>query len=382
MGDPMHRTPRDLRDEEDMDRLDDRGLLRLILQRENKALKIIERMSLDQRHLKLTVDELVVQTDDLSTKQRHLVKENAFLRKEITTMRRIANTVPRFTYFTKLPPEIRFRIWDLALPRRFVRVERREDWGEVDDGLDDFDSDALLDMESKHSPPAVSQVCQEARAIAVRNAGFRAVQHGAQTFAGMLEREPPASYRREWTWFDSARDTFIRPAWIISGQDPDYQHLDSVVQHVFLEDFQGALGSVIPDLFDPRVYPKLRSLSFVVDMIPLLGVVDMPAPSASAHQIPRDSPYDVVDIENLEGTVDTECPKTKDDYDGQNWFFEDYRPQDIRGRCGLKWPQFREGLIEKWQSERPQEKVPLFRRVAVLINIERSPKGPARRLED
>lgn len=378
----MHRTPRDLRDEEDMERLDDRGLLRLILQRENKALKVIERMSLDQRHMKLTVDELLTQTDDLSRQQRHLVKENAFLRKEITIMRRIANTVPRFTCFTKLPPEIRFRIWDFALPRRFVRVERREDWGEVDDDLEDFDSDTLLDQESKHAPPAVSQVCQEARAIAVRNAGFRAVQHGAPSFTVMLERDRQPSYKREWTWFDSARDTFIRPAWIISGQDPDYQHLDKVVQHVFLEDFDGALGSTIPELFSPRVYPKLRSVSFVVDMIPLVGVVDMPAPSASGHRISRDSPYDVVDIEHLEGPVHIEVPKTKADYDRAAWFFEDWRPQDNRDRRALQWSQFLVELIERWQSERPQEQVPLFRRVAVLIHIERSPKGPARRLED
>lgn len=372
MEDTARSRNRDLRDEEEMERLDDRELLRLILRRENKILDVVERLSLDQRHLQIAVDDLVEQNAELSTQQQRLQEENAALRRQMGTIRRIGETVPRFTCFTRLPPEIRFRIWDFSLPCRFVRVARRGDITGGEDGLD---------KQSKHSPPAISQVCHEARAIALRTAGFKAVQYGREYIMGPRGFPYSRPNEREWTWFDWTRDTFMLPTWIAGSENYDDMDLCQVVQHVFLEDLDACLGTALDALFDSQVYPNLRSLSFVVYQEKLDYSVDIPAPSpTSAQRRLPDAPYYEVDIEHLEGVVAMNWPNTKGDYDEETWTLENNNDDgwfDEAGDPIVKWPGFLKKLAEMWKSRRGQDPIPSFRRVAVLNHFNQGILNPA-----
>ncbi|KAH6607173.1 hypothetical protein Trco_003486 [Trichoderma cornu-damae] len=93
-----------------------------------------------------------------------------------------------FHLFSRLPPELRCRIWELAIPSQIFRPFR-------------FLQPSFLEWKSL-APPAVSRVCREARHVAHR--------HGAL-------------YRHEflapvaWTWFDGRRDTLDLSPYYLAG---------------------------------------------------------------------------------------------------------------------------------------------------------------------
>lgn len=373
---------RDLRDEE-VDLLDERGLLHLLLRREKKVLDTVERLSIDQRALQVAVDDLLEQNEALLEQQSRLHRENAVLRQEIATVRRIGETVPRFTCFMKLPPEIRFHIWELALPRRFVRLRPSRD--------DDDSEDEGLDEQSKHPPPAGAQVCRESRAIAVRNAGFRAIQYQpirTLRAVGRLGSTVPVPFMREWTWFDSARDTLLVSAWMIQAERPDILHLTRVARHVVVEDPEEGLGPCIGLLFDPVVYPNLQSVAFAVDVRIPGPLVDIPVPSA--RHPPPEQPYDIVDF-GQGANFPNYCRSywnTKGPYDDTDkcWVLEEWDDElnEEDSEEPLDWPEFLAKLAKLWDLLRGHLKQPLpsFSRVVMYNHRIRSPKGPAAYLTD
>ncbi|KAJ0163824.1 hypothetical protein CTA2_2306 [Colletotrichum tanaceti] len=105
-----------------------------------------------------------------------------------------------FPQFRQLPPEIRHRIWSLAIPVRILRPWKRDD-------------------KKKHRmplmrPPAIAGACREARAIATMHGGFVSLTHDAAD-----DSENPARTSRY--WFDSRRDVLELDRRVdIEGDEP------------------------------------------------------------------------------------------------------------------------------------------------------------------
>ncbi|RYP03689.1 hypothetical protein DL765_010420 [Monosporascus sp. GIB2] len=351
--------------------MDNRGLLHVILRREKRILDAVDHLNDMQSHLQTVVKYILDRDSGLDRLQRLLHRENATLRKEVDAIRRTAETVPRFTCFMKLPPEIRHKIWDLAIPRRFVRLALR---GLEDDGP----GEGGLDSESKHGPPAVSQVCREARAIATRNAGFRALQYE------IFMHPPPTimrrSFEREWTWFDSARDMLIIPT-AAAGWDADIWHLTKAVQHVLVDELHLYLGLFIDTLFNPAIFPNLRTVSFIVDEKVSYPFFNAPAPSP--HHLPPDNPYTIFDVEDLDCMPAILRTRTKAQYDEQRWVFEydwDALENEVEDQS-FKWPDLQANLATRWISRRGNQQTPSLGRVVLLRKDRRGARGPALYLE-
>ncbi|KAK1585637.1 uncharacterized protein LY79DRAFT_262055 [Colletotrichum navitas] len=90
---------------------------------------------------------------------------------------------PYFPQFRRLPPELRHRIWSLAIPTRVLRLSRRAS-----------KKHTTLHM----SPPAIAQACREARAVATRNGGNVYLKHDTAN--------PESPIRTTRHWFDSCQD--------------------------------------------------------------------------------------------------------------------------------------------------------------------------------
>ncbi|RYP51696.1 hypothetical protein DL768_002997 [Monosporascus sp. mg162] len=135
--------------------LDNRGLLKFILRDTHR---LIEGVADIEQHLNRQVG--VLERRIMSLHRQH-VREPAYA----------------FPYFSKLPPELRQRIWDLAIPRRYVRAVRLSDRGGV-----------------LQRPPDVAQVCREARAVATRHGGMWKTSYQGYP---------------QWTWFQADRDVVI-----------------------------------------------------------------------------------------------------------------------------------------------------------------------------
>lgn len=96
----------------------------------------------------------------------------------------IHNPLPRFLPFTRLPPEIRIMIWDLAIPKGQLRLQMKC-YCHPDDRIISFPPSLL--------PPAVAQVCRESRAVACRS-GI------------IVSFECPNCSEELKSWYDSGRD--------------------------------------------------------------------------------------------------------------------------------------------------------------------------------
>ncbi|KAI0428762.1 hypothetical protein F5Y09DRAFT_312173 [Xylaria sp. FL1042] len=90
---------------------------------------------------------------------------------------------PTFKYFSRLPTEIRWIIWQLAIPCRVTNAHKT------------LQSSSHFDYWFRHEPPILAQVCRESRAVARRTGGI------------VVSSVPPYSYPARY-WFDSRRDTF------------------------------------------------------------------------------------------------------------------------------------------------------------------------------
>lgn len=114
-----------------------------------------------------------------------------------------------FHRFPHLPLELREMVWDECIPSRLVFH------GLDFYDLDAFDDDAVDIPHNQKRPPIISQVCREARGVALR--------HGSQITIGTWRRRPwrrrPGRRRRRYgherlgttekAWFDTRKDTFL-----------------------------------------------------------------------------------------------------------------------------------------------------------------------------
>ncbi|KAK6213728.1 hypothetical protein QIS74_09730 [Colletotrichum tabaci] len=105
-----------------------------------------------------------------------------------------------FPQFRRLPPEIRHRIWSLAIPVRILRPWKRDN--------------KKMHITPLMRPPAIAGACREARAIATMHGGVVSLTHDAAD-----DSENPARTSRY--WFDSRRDVLELDRRVdIEGDEP------------------------------------------------------------------------------------------------------------------------------------------------------------------
>ncbi|WYZ42645.1 hypothetical protein EsH8_VI_000344 [Colletotrichum jinshuiense] len=102
---------------------------------------------------------------------------------------------PSFPQFQQLPPEIRHRIWSLAIPTRVLRLAVRSDPPNTAPML----------------PPAIAGACREARAMAA--------QHGAFVSLTYHATNPKKLARTRRYWFDSRHDVLELAKWVVVEED-------------------------------------------------------------------------------------------------------------------------------------------------------------------
>lgn len=150
-----------------------------------------------------------------------------------------------FPQFTRLPPELRLKIWDLAIPTRKLRHHAGDVAEERFDGTRKYSTTGL-------KPPAISRVCHESRSVALRRGRMFQLHrwHGQHD-----------SNNYYWTWFDGSHD-------ILELEDPECPILgqeDQCVEllrsaEVILMNMQD-LGPWIKKLFrDQKVCETLRAI--------------------------------------------------------------------------------------------------------------------------
>lgn len=99
-----------------------------------------------------------------------------------------------FPQFQRMPPEIRHRIWAMAIPTRALRLRKSGKSGPV----------------SKLLPPAVAQTCREARAVAATDGGM----------VSLTIPDPKGGVpTTDWAWFDGRRDVLELERWMSVEKD-------------------------------------------------------------------------------------------------------------------------------------------------------------------
>ncbi|KZL65601.1 hypothetical protein CI238_06259 [Colletotrichum incanum] len=132
---------------------------------------------------KMKANELQSQTISLLEK---IARSQRVLEERLDAMERLftqQGPAAYFPQFRQLPPEIRHRVWSLAIPTRILRPSRRN-----------TKKRGMLLMR----PPAIAGACQEARAIATRNGRIVSL-----TYDTANSENPTRTFRH---WFDSAHD--------------------------------------------------------------------------------------------------------------------------------------------------------------------------------
>ncbi|KAH0431611.1 hypothetical protein CcaCcLH18_06915 [Colletotrichum camelliae] len=140
-----------------------------------------------------------------------------------------------FPQFRRLPPEIRHRIWELAIPVRALRLRR---------GRGGFIPTLR--------PPAVAETCREGRAVATAHGGGMV----SVTGCGKGEEE-----RRCWSWFDGRRDVLELERWVSLERDEprSVRELVSRARHVLAP---RADATWFKRLFEEAVELRRVSLKF------------------------------------------------------------------------------------------------------------------------
>ncbi|KAL0936233.1 uncharacterized protein CTRU02_208448 [Colletotrichum truncatum] len=150
-------------------------------------------------------EELSAQVSEMSTRDLQLqtiallekiARSQAALEKRVDAMEKMLSNrvspsaIPSFPQFQRLPPEIRHRIWSLALPTRALRLHKST-------------KDAF---KPTLRPPAVAEACREARAVAT--------QHGGMVCLTGYARSPNDQARTYRTWFDARHDVLELERWV------------------------------------------------------------------------------------------------------------------------------------------------------------------------
>ena len=138
--------------------------------------------------------------------------------REFIQLKRELAAPERFRYFARLPPEVRAKIWRLALPVRVVEVHSTF-------LAPNRPTPPNVNTTNRLPPPAIAHVCAEARRIAMYDAGFHQTKiivtqltnpwartSGPGPPPGATGALTPSSVHQAWTWFSPRRDWLKMPA--------------------------------------------------------------------------------------------------------------------------------------------------------------------------
>jgi hypothetical protein len=206
-------------------------------------------------------DKQQTQSPVLVREMEHLRRETAHLRSELYTLRRQIDLTWHFPQFRSLPAEIRILIWDLALPTRTIAIVSSHPGRPTSGGL------SWYKFEAKYQPPAIANVCREARKVAFRRGALLGLENSLHRGRLPMFQPKGTTCAREWSWFDPSRDT-IRLAL------PDNSLAESVpllgfprlVESILLE-VGGEQSPWVESLFNPRDFPCLKTISVIAGIV-------------------------------------------------------------------------------------------------------------------
>lgn len=205
-------------------------------------------------------------------------------RAQMAQLRRELQTTPRFAAFARLPVELRAIIWDLALPRNELKVILEGCGKDVTEP-----KYIIWSYATRRPPPAISQVCREARSVAYRTGRMvpvggclanhlhdnpfgpqwgwfdprddsRMVPVGG-CFAGGTEPEPDNfPIGRQWSWFDPRKDSVIMDirAWTSPVLFQAIPTLTPYTKHIILDERIAGRKPVLICVFNQRLFPNLK----------------------------------------------------------------------------------------------------------------------------
>ncbi|KAI2617364.1 hypothetical protein GGR54DRAFT_204164 [Hypoxylon sp. NC1633] len=165
-----------------------------------------------------------------------------------------------FPQFKRLPFEIRVMIWELAIPRRVLSLDKNCQ----PFVLQNRSSDRVCGYRSGLGPPSVASVCQESRAVACRS-GRNIPIHNSRLLPRPIPPGLPSHYYRVWSWFDPSRDSLrIDAGFTISSFDEAVSEITACTRHVTV----GSRADSAPccHLFsrlNPLIFPHLKAVDFV-----------------------------------------------------------------------------------------------------------------------
>jgi hypothetical protein len=177
------------------------------------------------------------------------------IRAEMLLLLRQSSCAPRFPQFSRLPVEIRCMIWNFAIPCGIVHlVEHR--LTAIDAGW------CVWSCKQKQTPPAITQVCREARTVACRTGALVPLKCPSKN-----EFEWPSSFAIEWTWFDPTRDTLFFSFYSHQGGGGMcFSNLEDSLytqaRYITLECGQNVWNH-LDELFYPAQFPHIRRVQFV-----------------------------------------------------------------------------------------------------------------------
>ncbi|KAI1139739.1 hypothetical protein F5Y05DRAFT_411924 [Hypoxylon sp. FL0543] len=205
--------------------------------------------------------ELLQKTIDegLRAQAKAYMAKTKVLSTEIQLLRRCMDMKPRFPQFMRLPPEIRFMIWDLALPRKILCVE------ETDRDTEEH-SFSSYQFAPSSLPPSVAQVCRESRAVACRTGRLMPIRNSNVYPRDLTPGEMPSWCRTQWVWFDPRLDSlYLRPLTDQLRSLEAILELTRYAQHVTLDG--GSTNTRWPHLFhrlfSPYYFPRLKAVDLV-----------------------------------------------------------------------------------------------------------------------
>ncbi|KAK6064618.1 hypothetical protein SCUP515_11675 [Seiridium cupressi] len=208
---------------------------------------------LERRQVAIEHDVLMVR--EALEELHHLSR----LRREIQLFHRNIDTPVKFSRFAKLPPEIRQMIWNFAIPRRVVSI------------MSPYTSPPPVTtwyhFQTTYPPPAISQVCQESRKVALRHGRLRAIENEKPDSDAELIAPGKRNYHREWAWFDSSRDTlFLDLVDVRLPETAGILHLTQATESLMIRHIDGE-SMFNRQLHDPHHFPRLKTISFLAHQI-------------------------------------------------------------------------------------------------------------------
>ncbi|KAK9772229.1 hypothetical protein SCAR479_11084 [Seiridium cardinale] len=120
---------------------------------------------------------------------------------------------------------------------------------------------------SPYPPPAISQVCQESRGVALRYGRLRAIENEKPDSDAELIAPGKRNYQREWAWFDSSRDTlFLDLVNVRLPETSGILHLTQATESSMIRHIDGE-STFNCQLHDPHHFPLLKTISFLAHQI-------------------------------------------------------------------------------------------------------------------